>query len=163
MALRQTLLSWLTQPGVAALDAALRERVSELLDSAPIVRRVELEALRERMDDARRELAARRAEIAALTQSIEAIAMEDDFLGDELLGSDALNGELDARYTELEEQIAITQNAGTAIAQQVTVTQAAVQEALTTAEKAIAIANSALATAEAASDGAAQLEAARGS
>jgi chromosome segregation ATPase len=164
MPIRRTLASFLIRPAVEALDASLRDLIDEILDGRGLVRQPEVAALQARIDDFRRELTDRRADLAALRQSMEALALaDDDAMDDDLaeLGLGASSADLDslrASQDELSARIDLGTNTVTALRAQLDRLQQRAEAAAERAEKALATASSALATAEAAADGVSGLE-----
>lgn len=157
MSIRSRLAGLFYGPTVALLDTVLRDLIAEVLDTRALVRRAEVDAINDRIESFRRDLTERRSELAALRQSLEALALSDDDFGDAL---DLSGGEeaVEAARADLARRLERAQGALAAVGSQLTGLDDRLAALRAEADKAQQLASAALATSEAAADGISALE-----
>jgi hypothetical protein len=155
MPIRKAIGGLLSGPLATVIEGALRDLVEDILDDKSYVRRVELDAVTERVDAFRRELSERRTELYALRQAVEVMQRDledDDDLGEafaEPAEPDALAARLDRATGALD-----------ALQGQADAFTATLDALSGRAEQAWQVAHSARVTAEAAVEGVSRIESA---
>jgi chromosome segregation ATPase len=165
MGLRSKVKTMLSAPLGALLDAALRELVEASLDARGLVRQAEVDAITERVEGFRRELAERRTGLDALRQALDAWArdQEDELdasleVGLDLADADARLTGLEEGYEDLKRRIERSAGAVEIARAQLEALHGRLAVVDERSAKAALVANAAQSAAEAAADGVAGLE-----
>jgi hypothetical protein len=165
MGLRSKVKTMLSAPLGALLDAALRELVEASLDARGLVRQAEVDAITDRVEGFRRELAERRTGLDALRQALDAWArdQEDELdasleVGLDLADADARLTGLEEGYEDLKRRIERSAGAVEIARAQLEALHGRLAVVDERSAKAALVANAAQSAAEAAADGVAGLE-----
>jgi chromosome segregation ATPase len=161
MGMRATANRILSAPTLAILEVAMRHLVDEALDAKAFVTRDEVRAMETGIEDLRRTLTARRADLDALRQAVEAFSLdfgEDPFEDNEEDDYEAAVLRLETSRTTLQADLDRTAGALRATSDQLSGLDASLQAMTGRIDKANIAATSARATAEAAADGISDLE-----